>query len=119
MVQESLYDFTQFKHDELIDKKHLWGWHAYQIGFNSSDDRCTRRIHCILPLDCDGAPVPTAVSGKTSSMFASLCPGVEWAHPRYTLWNAYDWTEQPLIIVDRRTFWMILMGCCPKFEEYL
>ncbi|MBA7495901.1 hypothetical protein ES702_06497 [subsurface metagenome] len=119
MEYQSLFDFEQFDHDQLVKKTHTSHWHAYELHFNSSDRRCTRRVHVALILDCDGAPVPIAVSKASSSVFASLCPGAEALYPKYTLYSHYDWSTNAGIVLDRRSFWEILKGCCPPWgDEY-
>lgn len=119
MAEESRYNWGQFNHEELSKKTHPVGYFAYAIAYNRDMVKFPgQALHSSIILDCDGAPVPRTVSKEVGNAFAQLCPGAEWANPDWT--SRYGWGlhKSPGIIIDLRKWWMILLGCCPKFEEY-
>lgn len=119
MALEDRYNWQQFDLEELKKKKHPLGYFAYSITYNRDLKRYPGRALSVgIVLDCDGAPVPRTVSEEVSAVFAQLCPGAEWSYPHWTARYSWGLHESPGIILDKRKWWMILLGCCPKFEEY-
>lgn len=120
MFMAEKYDFTQFDVEELRQKKHPITWKAFWINFNL-DSRVDLTKHLpyyvSIPLDCDGAPVPTTISREGSNVHALNCPGAEWSFPDYTSF-AYLGKLTPLagIILDKRSWLDIIRGCCPDFD---
>jgi hypothetical protein len=110
------YDFTQFDLEQLRQKKHPITWKAYWICFNRDPETVRfqeQKLHICIPLDCDGAPVPTSVSGDGSQVFAQICPGAEWSYPNYTNYNNWGYHPLPGFIMDKRTWLDMIRGCCP------
>ena len=119
MTVEDRYNWEQFNRDELAKKKHPIGYFAYWITYNADLEKFNTkplRVHIIL--DCDGAPVPRTISEEVGCVFAQLCPGAEWVYPHWTARYSWGLTDKPGVIVDHRSWLMIILGCCPKFEEY-
>lgn len=111
------YNWDQFDLEELQQKKHPITNAAYYIAYNC---RLPSRplYHVKITLDCDGCPVPKTVSKMASNINAQNCPGAEWANPHWTAARDWGWHDSPGIITDTRIWWHIMLGCCPKFEEY-
>jgi len=116
---EDRYNWEQFSLEELRKKKHPLGYFAYGVSYNRDMKTYPGKpLHVMIILDCDGAPVPRTVSGEIACGFTMLCPGAEWVTYHWTA--RYMWTthKSPGIILDYRSWLMIVLGCCPKFEEY-
>lgn len=117
MPEEDRYNWEQFDLKTLQKKRHPFGYFAYAINYNNAlPYPWTKKLHSLIILDCDGAPVPRTVSKEVSNAFAQLCPGAEWTFWDWT--SRYGWGhhESPGIIIDYRSWLMIVLGCCPELQ---
>lgn len=63
--------------------------------------------------NCNGDPMPSD-GPITSSVFALITPGAEWAYPKYACHAVYHRADNPGMFHDVRSLEQILEGCCPK-----
>jgi len=118
MAIEDRYNWQQFDLQYLQQKKHPITHAAYYIAYNC---RLPSRplYHVRIGLDCDGCPVPKTVSKMSSTGFAQNCPGAEWANPHWSCAYDWGWHKTPGTIIDIRSWFDIILGCCPPWgDEY-
>lgn len=113
MEPQERFAFTGVDVNKILAKKRTVIWKAYALAYNNfTVPKGSQKIHVSVILDCDGDPVPLEVSGEGSASTALNCPGAEWAFPRFTCYMAHGWFEDPGFIIDLRSWWSILAGCC-------
>ena len=110
-----------FDVEELKKKRHIKTGPAYHLIIGHAWIEAIAYepkvlAHGIVPLDCDGDPIPRGTWGLGSSTHIQLIPGGLGWYPNWACW--IDWGRAPGdgIIKDMRKFLDILMGCCPKWQ---
>lgn len=107
--------------EELRAKKHTIDHPAYDliVGhgiLHVAPEFKPEMFHGTVPLDCDGDPIPTGTWGlRSDGNMKKMSGGMGW-WPHYACLCRKGVAPGVGIIVDRRKFWDILMGCCPKWQ---
>lgn len=118
MLPQQRFDFTGIDINRILAKKPTVTWRAFAIAYNNTVTAPGYLKYSVAVIfDCDGDPVPLEISKKGSAATIRNCPGGEWAFPRYTCFHGHGWSDNAGMMVDLRTWWDIVMGCCPPDVE--